>query len=56
MSLSPLASRRRRWAQVVIGLAITQDGIPIAHRVFPGSTVDVTTLGPMAEEPSGARH
>ena len=37
-------------AQVVIGLAVTQEGIPITHRVFPGSTVDVTTLEPMAEE------
>jgi transposase len=37
-------------AQVVIGLAVTQEGLPITHRVFPGSTVDVTTLGPMAEE------
>ena len=37
-------------AQVVIGLAVTQEGLPITHRVFPGSTVDVTTLEPMAEE------
>ena len=36
--------------QVVIGLAVTQEGLPITHRVFPGSTVDVTTLEPMAEE------
>src|SRR5260370_438710 len=37
-------------AQVVVGLAITQQGLPITHRIFPGSTVDVTTLEPMAEE------
>ena len=37
-------------AQVVVGLAITQEGLPITHRVFPGSTVDVTTLEPMAED------
>src|SRR5262249_33695769 len=37
-------------AQVVVGLAVTQDGLPITHRVFPGSTVDVTTLEPMAAE------
>lgn len=37
-------------AQVVIGLAVTQEGLPITHRVFPGSTVDVTTLEPMSEE------
>jgi transposase len=30
--------------QVVIGLFITGDGIPIAHHVFPGNTADVTTL------------
>ena len=29
---------------------MTQEGLPITHRVFPGSTVDVTTLEPMAEE------
>jgi transposase len=34
----------------VVGLAVTQEGLPITHRVFPGSTVDVTTLEPMAEE------
>lgn len=37
-------------AQVVIGLAVSQEGLPITHRVFPGSTVDVTTLEPMTEE------
>ena len=30
--------------QIVIGLLCTSDGIPIAHRVFPGNTGDVTTL------------
>lgn len=30
--------------QVVIGLLVTGDGIPIAHHVFPGNTSDVTTL------------
>ncbi|MFZ2058206.1 MAG: IS1634 family transposase [Acidimicrobiales bacterium] len=30
--------------QVVIGLLVTGDGIPIAHHVFPGNTADVTTL------------
>ena len=34
----------------MIGLAVTQEGLPITHRVFPGATVDVTTLEPMAEE------
>jgi len=30
--------------QVVIGLLVTGDGIPIAHHVFAGNTADVTTL------------
>jgi transposase len=30
--------------QVVVGLATTADGLPIAHHVFPGNTADVTTL------------
>ena len=36
--------------QVVIGLLVTGDGIPIAHHVFPGNTADVSTLpGVMAD-------
>jgi transposase len=30
--------------QVVIGLLVTGDGIPIAHEVFAGNTADVSTL------------
>lgn len=30
--------------QVVIGLLVTGDGVPIAHHVFAGNTADVTTL------------
>lgn len=30
--------------QVMIGLLVTGDGIPIAHHVFPGNTNDATTL------------
>lgn len=30
--------------QVVVGLLVTSDGIPIAHHVFSGNTSDVTTL------------
>jgi len=33
-------------AQVVVGLAVTQEGLPITHRVYPGATVDVTTSCP----------
>ena len=30
--------------QVVVGLAVTRDGIPVKHWVFPGSTSDMTTI------------
>ena len=36
--------RRRDRPQVMIGLLVTGDGIPIAHRVFPGNTQDATTM------------
>lgn len=30
--------------QIVIGLAVTRDGFPVRHWVFPGNTVDVSTV------------
>lgn len=30
--------------QIVVGLAVSRDGIPVRHWVFPGNTVDVTTV------------
>jgi len=36
--------------QVVLGLAVTQEGLPIMQRVFPGNTNDATTLAPIAQE------
>lgn len=36
--------KRSDRPQVVIGLLVTGDGIPIAHHVFAGNTSDVTTL------------
>jgi len=36
--------------QVVIGLLVTSDGIPIAHHVFSGNTSDVTTLPGVMED------
>jgi hypothetical protein len=30
--------------QIVVGLAVTRDGFPIRHWIFPGNTVDVTTV------------
>ena len=39
-------SRDHRWdrPQIVIGLLVTSDGIPIAHHVFSGNTADRSTL------------
>jgi len=44
------SDHREDRAQVVVGLAVTQEGLPITHRVFAGNTVDVTTLTPMTTE------
>ncbi len=30
--------------QIVVGLGVTRDGFPVRHWVFPGNTVDVTTV------------
>ncbi len=30
--------------QIVVGLAVTRDGFPVRHWIFPGHTVDVTTV------------
>jgi len=35
---------RRDRRQVVIGMVITGDGIPLCHHVFPGNTADKTTV------------
>ncbi len=44
------SDHREDRAQVVVGLVVTQEGLPITHRVFAGNTVDVTTLTPMSHE------
>ena len=36
--------------QLVLGMAVTQEGLPIMQRLFPGNTADVTTLAPVAKE------
>src|SRR5262249_5226284 len=46
------APRKRGWSkngrsdvpQIVVGLAVTRDGLPVRHWVFPGNTVDVTPV------------
>ena len=30
--------------QIVVGLAVTREGFPVRHWVFPGNTVDVSTV------------
>lgn len=44
-----------RWdaPQIVVGLAVTRDGIPVRHWVFPGNTVDVTTVDQVKEDLRG---
>jgi len=39
--------------QIVVGLAVTRDGIPIRHWVFSGNTVDVTTVKQVKQELRG---
>ena len=35
--------------QIVVGLAVTREGFPIRHWVFPGNTVDVSTVQKVKE-------
>jgi hypothetical protein len=39
--------------QIVIGLAVTRDGLPVRHWVFPGNTVDVTTVAQIKDDLKG---
>ncbi len=39
--------------QIVIGLAITRDGSPVRHWVFPGNTVDVATVSQVKDDLKG---
>jgi hypothetical protein len=39
--------------QLVVGLAVTRDGFPVRHWVFPGNTVDVTTVSRVKEDLKG---
>ena len=36
--------RRRDRPQLVLGLAVTREGLPVAHRVWAGNTADVSTV------------
>ena len=39
--------------QIVVGLAVTREGFPVRHWVFPGNTVDVTTIQQVKAELRG---
>jgi hypothetical protein len=39
--------------QIVIGLAVTRDGLPVRHGVFPGNTVDVSTVAHVKDDLKG---
>ena len=39
--------------QIVIGLAVTRDGVPVRHWVCPGNTVDVTTVAQVKDDLKG---
>jgi transposase len=39
--------------QIVAGLAVTRDGFPVRHWVFPGNTVDVITVAQIKEDLKG---
>jgi transposase len=41
--------------QVVVGLAVTREGLPVKSWVFPGNTGDVTTIARIREELRGWR-
>lgn len=41
--------------QIVVGLAVTRDGFPVRHWIFPGNTVDVTTVEQIKRDLKGWR-
>ena len=58
-TLPPLRKRgynkegRGNQPQVVVGLALTRDGLPVRSWVFPGNTVDATTVAQVKESLRG---
>ena len=41
--------------QVLVGLAVTREGFPVRHWVFPGNTVDVSTVAKVKRDLKGWR-
>jgi hypothetical protein len=58
-TLPPLRKRghskesRDENPQVIVGLALTRDGLPVRSWVFPGNTMDATTVAQVKEELRG---
>jgi hypothetical protein len=46
-------NRRSDVPQVVIGLAVTRDGLPVRSWIFPGNTADVTTIKKVKDDLRG---
>lgn len=47
--------KRSDLPQVVLGLAVTREGIPVKHWVFPGNTVDISTIEKVKDDLAGWR-
>lgn len=47
--------KRSDLPQVVIGLAVTREGIPVKHWVFPGNTADMATIEQVKNDLMGWR-
>jgi transposase len=47
--------KRKDLPQAVVGLAVTRDGIPVKHWVFPGNTQDMDTIQRVKNDLSGWR-
>lgn len=41
--------------QIVVGLAVTRDGLPVKHWLWPGNTTDVTTIEAVKRDLAGWR-
>jgi hypothetical protein len=46
-------NRRSDVPQIVVGMAVTREGFPVRHWIFPGNTVDVTTVRQVKEDLRG---
>lgn len=47
--------KRPDLPQVILAVAINRDGLPVRHWVFPGNTVDVSTVKRVTEDLAGLR-